>query len=134
MNKQKSITVLSVLLALVIACSTSIATAEIPNYGVGDITVTGQGVVWQVALDAEGFEYDEIDFVNAWIVTATNPHGIITAKNTVINEDKVQLVFDRDMLPTSDVEVLSSGLAIVLKNGDAWLFTGPGFTSSFRPR
>ena len=136
MNKQKSITVLSVLLALIIACMTPLAMAAEVFYADGEIQVTGHGVVWQVDINAEGIAYDDIEDVVAFFVTEeTGIFGeIIEPKNLVINEDKVQLVFDRDVLPASDVEVLSSGLAIVLKNEDVWLFAGPGFTSSFRPR
>ena len=135
MNKQKSITVLSVLLALVIACSTSIAMAEVVvNHAEGEITYVGSGIVWMVDINAEGITYDEIESATAWIVTPTNPHGDITVRAIAITQDKVWVVLARNELPSTDVEVLSSGLAIVLKNGDVWLFTGPAFTSSFRPR
>ena len=135
MNKQKSITVLSVLLALIIACSTSIATAETaPYHADGEITYIGPGIIWMVDIKAEGIAYDEIESATAWIVTATSPHGDITVRAIAITQDKVLAVLAKNELPSSDVPVLSSGLAIVLKNGDVWLFTGPAFTSSFRPR
>ena len=147
MKKIRILPSLMTLLVLAIACFIPLASAV--QISIADpIHVSGNGSVWYVdtfeATDAFGnvlysFTADEIVDVRAEYVGLDGSVGnVILAKHTVINANKVQLQFDLANLPKADevtgLTCASSGIIITLANTDIIVYSGPGFTSSFRPR
>ena len=131
MNKKLIITGITLLSIIALACFPSFANAEIYTY-YPDGKTSGNGNVWQFnTVD----KFDETKFFSGNDVVLTSIEAtywdssgiyhILVPKNIVLNDNKVQLVFNPQDLPN---EAEGTSITGQLSNGETFQVTGPGFT------
>lgn len=135
MKKMCGIIALAILSIAVLGCIASAAAYEIyPE----DPTISKNGNVWQFDTRTSVSDFSGNDVVASSIVATyftqtggvgSDPH-IIVPKNIVLNDNKVELVFDPTDLPVlpADTVVLSTQITGTLTDGRTFIATGPGFT------
>ena len=140
MNYKKHIAVLSLLLVLAITFSIPAAVGVETFYGEAEIEVSNNGTVWRVNFEEDGIDPDDVDYAEAFVVTTENTEGFyLEASTVVVKKNEVQVVIPislQDELREGldeDNEILETGLDLYLLNGDLWIYSGPAYTSSFRP-
>jgi len=140
MNYKKHIAVLSLLLVLAITFSIPAAVGVETFYGEAEIEVSNNGTVWRVNFEEDDIDPDDVDYAEAFVVTTENTGGFyLEASTVVVKKNEVQVVIPislQDELREGldeDNEILETGLDLYLLNGDLWIYSGPAYTSSFRP-
>ena len=129
MKKQIMIVALMVASVIAIAGFASTAMAVDPSAPEAWIQVSGNGNTWQVALK-EDTPISEITNIKAefWIFNSDTNEDVfypIEARSVVINANKIQLVFDKSVLPTTEVD--GSLITIEFAIHDDIPISGPGF-------
>jgi len=123
MKRTRIIAGLIVLSMIALASFASLAKADVV-YVPSGIQVSGNGNTWQ--FDTQGvFSGKEVESVKAVYWIGTTEHTVVQ-KNTVLNDNKVQLVFDSNDL-IQGITVDGTRIEGVLSNGDTFLVSGPGW-------
>ncbi|MCJ7634235.1 hypothetical protein MUP77_17830 [Candidatus Bathyarchaeota archaeon] len=140
MKKICGIIALAILSIAVLVC---IAPAAAYDIFPEDPTISANGNVWQFDTRTSVPDFSGNDVVATTIVatyfTQTGGSGsdpvVVVPKNIVLNDNKVQLVFDPEDLPVlpPDTIVLSTQITGTLTDGRTFIATGPGFAFGRRP-
>jgi hypothetical protein len=127
MNKKLIISGITFLTIIVLACFPSFANAGTYNYYPYG-KVSGNGNVWQFntidQYNGATFSGNDVVLIEATYWDSSGIH-ILVPKNIVLNDNKVQLVFNPQDLPNG---ALGTSIIGQLSTGETFQVTGPGFT------
>jgi hypothetical protein len=162
MKKIKTLIALTFIVVLSLGCFAPLVCAtdyNIPSTA-GFMHVSGNGTVWYVDTTnlnpdpktfpdpiAPDYDGDEVTKIQAWIIIPGEPNILVfdytvgnpiaEGKHLTTNNNKVQLQFDMWILDgfTEGLEDTEFSTAVdVYVGDDIYYYSGPGFTSAFRPR
>jgi len=134
----RALTGLVILLALALATFAPLASAYDPL----SLKIAANGKNWSVSIrDAPEITVDNpiVDVECGWRDFSTPPvYSILPVKSMSIMAFKVIVKFDPEQLPVVDADgdtpVAATGMILTLADGTTLIYSGPGFTSAFRPR
>ena len=137
MKNMRALTGLVILLVMALATFAPLASAYDPT-----IKVAANGKNWSVSIrDIPEITVENpiVDVECGWLDFSTPPvYSILPVKSISIMTFKVVVKFNPEQLPVVDADgntpVDKTGMILTLADGTLLIYSGPGFTSAFRPR